>query len=250
MSEFESVENQVQAALDDAVIQPEPETGDALETIAEEVPPEEPKDTPKEPGWIKQRVEKAVEKARKSWEAEQEAKLKPLYDNLYDRQAEELVRQGEFKSLERAKEYVRLKGGVDVTPSNTEDTKPEPQKRDAQGRFTGNNQPAEDPVVKARTDLLVKQVQRIRKETGVDLMAQFKDDETVKRNIASGKWDFYDVLDYAREQQAPKGKHIPTPVRSPNGASTGGLSIAGMSDAQFERLQQNLHNGKRYDARK
>lgn len=250
MSEFDpTVENNAQAALDDAAIQPEtPETGEALETIAEEVP-QETAPAAKEPGWIKQRVAKEVEKARRAWEAEQTEKLRPLYESMYDRQAEDLVRQGEFKSLDRAKEYVRLKGGVFTGPSDdaAQPEKEEGPKRDAQGRFTSNaQQPAtdQDPALKARADLLYKQAQKISAK-GTDVMKAFNEDEGIRQKVASGEWDFYDVAEHIQS-----GKHVPTPVRSPNGAQTGGLSIASMSDAQFARLQQNLSNGKRYDARK
>ena len=253
MSEFNTVDTQAQGSMDDALVTPvNDENGEALETIAEEVPEEPAKgEAAKEPGWIKQRVDKAVEKARKSWEAEQEKKLRPLYESMWDRQAEELVRQGEFKSLERAKEYVRLKGGVDVTPSKPEQKTEEP-KRDAQGRFTGNNpqEKKQDPVLKAKADMLYKQVQKIQNR-GVDVMKTFNEDASIRQKVISGEWDFYDVEDYMVNNGITGAtRHVPTPVRSPNGAKTGGLSIANMTDAQFERLQENLHNGKRYDARK
>ena len=247
MSEFETVDTQAQAAMDDASIQPEtPENGDALETIAEEVP-QETAPTAKEPGWIKQRVAKEVEKARRAWEAEQTEKLRPLYESMYDRQAEDLVRQGEFKSLDRAKEYVRLKGGVFTGPSNDAPAKEEGPKRDAQGRFTSSAAPeaeGQDPVLTARADILYAQAQKISAK-GTDVMKAFNEDEGIRKKVASGEWDFYDVAEHLNS-----GKHVPTPVRSPNGAQTGGLSIANMSEAQFARLQQNLSNGKRYDARK
>lgn len=250
MSEFEpTVDTQAQAALDDAAIQPETqENGEALETIAEEVP-QETAPAAKEPGWIKQRVAKEVEKARRAWEAEQTEKLRPLYESMYDRQAEDLVRQGEFKSLDRAKEYVRLKGGVYTGPSDdaAQPAKEEGPKRDAQGRFAPANAPeaeGQDPTLKARADLLYKQAQKISAK-GTDVMKAFNEDEGIRQKVASGEWDFYDVAEHIQS-----GKHVPTPVRSPNGAQTGGLSIANMSDAQFARLQQNLSNGKRYDARK
>lgn len=254
MSEFNTGETQAQEVLDAAALTPDSEeNGEALESIADEVPEEPSKDgAAKEPGWIKQRVDKAVEKARKAWEAEQDKKLRPLYENLWDRQAEELVRQGEFKSLERAKEYVRLKGGVEVTPKAAEQKSAEP-KRDANGRFTGNNdKPDQDPVLKAKADMLFKQVQKIKARSGADVMGAFNSDPQVKQKIISGEWDFYDVEDYLQQNgvQGVTTRHVPTPVRSPNGAKTGGMSIANMTDAQFERLQENLKNGKRYDARK
>lgn len=241
-----TVENNVQAAMDDALVKPEDSAAnlDSLESLAnaEPAPTAEAEPPAKEPGWIRQRVDKAVEKAlakaRQDWEAEQETKLAPIYESMYDRQAEALVREGEFKSLERAKEYVRLKGGVIEAPKQ-----PEPKQRDNSGRFVKQEAPAEDPQAK----FLFQQAKKIQKNSGLDVLGAFQNDEEVRAKVGSGEWDFYDVADYMRQQN---GRHTPVPVRSPNGAKPSAFSIASMSDEQFAQLQRNLSNGKRYDARK
>lgn len=221
--------------------------GESLATLTAEQPAAQEEAPAQEPGWIKQRIGKAVEKAvtaaKAEVRAEYEAMLAPIRESVLERQAQELVQSGEFKSLERAKEYVRLKNGVPSEP-----TKNEPQNnppRDSQGRF----QSKEDPDTRARASLLAQQAQKIKTNRGVDVMQAFNSDPGIQSRILSGEWDFYDVADYLDAGQQPR-RSVPTPMRSPNGAAASPVSIANMSDEQFERLQQNLARGARYDLRK
>ena len=209
--------------------------------------PEAP--APKEPGWIKQRVSAAVDKAVAEAEARvaarYEAMLAPMRESLMDREAQELFASGEFKTLERAKEYVRLKNGVPVTQEASEPQRSAPE-RDAQGRFVRQEQP-DDPVTQAKADLLAKQAQKIMNTQGVDVMAAFQNDPNVQAKVLSGEWDFYDV---AQELTGRAGRRAPAPVYSPNSAGNqAGLSVANMSDEQFDRLNQSLASGRRYDMR-
>ena len=209
--------------------------------------PEAP--APKEPGWIKQRVSAAVDKAVAEAEARvaarYEAMLAPMRESLMDREAQELFASGEFKTLERAKEYVRLKNGVPVTQEESQPQKSAPE-RDAQGRFVKQEQPS-DPVTQAKADLLAKQAQKIMNTQGVDVMAAFQSDPNVQAKVLSGEWDFYDV---AQELTGRAGRRAPAPVYSPNSAGNqAGLSVANMSDEQFDRLNQSLASGRRYDMR-
>lgn len=202
----------------------------------------------KEPGWIKQRIGKAVEKAVAEAEArvtaQYEAMLAPIRESVLDRQAEDLVKSGEFKSLETAKEYVRLKGGVVSAPAaEPEQQKPTVQQRDEQGRFVSNN----DAMTHARADLLAKQAQKIKERRGLDVMQAINADEYMKHRVLSGEWDFYDVA----ESMASPQHNAPVPVRTSNGGtSPSAVSISGMTDDQFRRLQANLANGRIYDMRK
>lgn len=202
----------------------------------------------KEPGWIKQRIGKAVEKAVAEAEArvtaQYEAMLAPIRESVLDRQAEDLVKSGEFKSLETAKEYVRLKGGVVSAPAAEPDQqKPTVQQRDEQGRFVSNN----DAMTHARADLLAKQAQKIKARRGLDVMQAINADENMKNRVLSGEWDFYDVA----ESMASPQHNAPVPVRTSNGGtSPSAVSISGMTDDQFRRLQANLANGRIYDMRK
>lgn len=189
-----------------------------------------------EPGWIKQRVGKAVAKAVAEAEqrtaAKYEAMLAPIRESVLDREADDLVKAGEFKSLDRAKEYVRLKNGT--TPKSEPVVPPK------------NEQERVDPTVKARADLLAKQAQKIKDSRGLDVMQAFNTDPDVKQHILSGEWDFYDVA----EQLSSGHGSPPVPMRTPNGAGVGTVSISGMTDKQFSQLQENLAAGRKYDMRK
>lgn len=250
MEENKSVEMMLQGSVqDDAAQAPEGEPisellneQPAAEQQQQEAPPQ------KEPGWIKQRIGKAVEKAVAEAEArvtaQYEAMLAPIRESVLDRQAEDLVKSGEFKSLETAKEYVRLKGGIVSAPAAEEDQqqKHTAQKRDEQGRFVSN-----DAMTHARADLLAKQAEKIKARRGLDVMQAITADEDMKHRVLSGEWDFYDVA----ESMASPQHNAPVPVRTSNGGtSPSAVSISGMTDDQFRRLQANLANGRIYDMRK
>lgn len=250
------MEQQQQGSVsDDAALVPvqegEAEPVSSLEEItqmgqeqAEASASEPPK---KEPGWIRQRVDKAVAKAVQETEQRMQAmfhaQLAPLRESMFDRQAEELVASGEFKSKERALEYVKLKAGV---PS-TEVQQSAEQPRDDQGRFVSQKTDS-DAEVMARAKLLAAQANKIKDSKGLDVAALFNTDPDVKAKILSGEWDFYDVA----EAMSKPRRRVPSPVRSTNGAaqdSNVARAINNMTDAQFDRLLKNLEEGKVYDMR-
>jgi len=228
-------------ALDDAELAPEqPETGDSLSTLNDEAPVEQTQqqDAPpaKEPGWIKGRIDKAVTKALREQEdrlrAEYDAKLAPVFESMLERQAQELVREGEFKSIERAKEYVRMKQGMlAAEPAPTEQKK---------------SGATDDPVARARADVLSRQADKIKANRGIDVMQAFNSDQTIQQKVLSGEWDFYDVA----EAMGGNRRQPPSPVRSPNGVGVKTYDIMNMSEEQFKRLQANLSSGRKYDMRK
>lgn len=255
MDENNTVETMLtESVQDDAALSSE---GEALSSVLEEeqvetAAKEQQTETvpAKEPGWIKQRVNKAVEKAVAEAEArvtaQYEAMLAPIRESVLDRQAEELVKAGEFKNLERAKEYVRLKNGA--TTTQTSDNAPESkQQRDEQGRFKASEDTEKSAMTHARADLLAKQAQKIKAKRGIDVMQALNEDNEIKNRVLSGEWDFYDV---AENLTAPK-KTAPVPMRTSNGGTNpSAVSISGMTDEQFKRLQANLANGRIYDMRK
>jgi DNA primase len=245
-----TVENKVaETAADDALQESLPEEVDASEPIeaalqeaveeqaaepevqTEEAPPRN------EPGWIRKRVDKAVAKAVAEAEqrvaAEYEKRFAPMMQRMLDSEAQELVRQGEFKSLERAKEYLQLKQGV----------APQPQQqpsRDEQGRFTSQQD------VSVRADMLAKQAEKLKTKRGLDVMAEFNANDEVRQKVVSGEWDFYDVADSMDASQQHR-RSAPAPMRSPNGASgSEKSSIATMTEDQFKRLEKRISEGKRY----
>lgn len=255
MDENNTVETMLtESVQDDAALTSE---GEALSSVLEEEQAEvtakeqQTETVPaKEPGWIKQRVNKAVEKAVAEAEArvtaQYEAMLAPIRESVLDRQAEELVKAGEFKNLERAKEYVRLKNGA-TTTQTSEDAPESKQQRDEQGRFKAAADTEKSAMTHARADLLAKQAQKIKAKRGIDVMQALNEDNEIKNRVLSGEWDFYDVAD---NLSSPK-KTAPVPMRTSNGGTNpSAVSISGMTDEQFKRLQANLANGRIYDMRK
>lgn len=236
MSEIlQPVETMVQDAQPTDAIQPEQEQG--LQEVDPSQPvTEQPTTQPqKEPGYIRQRIDKAVAKAIAETEQRMQAmfdqQLAPMREAMYDRQANDLVESGEFKSKETALEYVRLKAGMPVAQAPV-------QPRDEQGRFTSQEQ--SDPVAQARAGVLANQAEKIRNSRGLDVMSAFNNSPGIRQKVLSGEWDFYDV---AENMQSAR---VPSPMYTPNGANFEGLSINQLSDEQFEQLNRNLAAGKTY----
>lgn len=234
-----TVEPQVNELVqDDAVLTPVTE---AEETHAQPLTDitEETQETPpaKEPGWIRGRIDKAVSKALQEQEtrlrAEFDSILNPIRESVLDRQAEDLVAEGEFKSKERALEYLKLKGGISLET-------PQEQPRNAQGQFVSPNQQEVD----FKAQLLANQAAKIKAKSGVDVMAYFNQNDNIRTQVLSGQMDFYDVLETVQSRQS-----VPAPIRQSNGANVGSVSVANMTDAQFKKLQENLARGIVYDAR-
>lgn len=244
-----TVDMNLGSVLDDAA----QAQGGTLETLSDlteqqQANPDTPPKT--EPGWIKQRVNAAVNKAVAEAEARvaarYEAMLAPMRESMLDREAQELVQSGEFKSLDRAKEYVRLKNGAQPTAPSAE---VQPPARDAQGRFAKTEttqQGGENPVTKAKADLLAAQAKKIINARGIDVMQAFNDNPEIQQKVLSGEWDFYDVADH----MTSGGKMVPSPMRTPNGSGNrNAVSIRGMTAEQFRKLDENLASGSRYDLR-
>ena len=236
-----TVEPQVNELVqDDAVLTPVTETEETHAQPLTDIT-EEPQETPpaKEPGWIRGRIDKAVSKALQEQEtrlrAEFDSILNPIRESVLDRQAEDLVAEGEFKSKERALEYLKLKGGISLeTP---QEQKPP---RNAQGQFVSPNQQEVD----FKAQLLANQAAKIKAKSGVDVMAYFNQNDNIRTQVLSGQMDFYDVLETVQSRQ-----NVPAPIRQSNGANVGSVSVANMTDAQFKKLQENLARGIVYDAR-
>jgi len=194
-------------------------------------------------GWLKKRINKAVEKAVAATEArmkeQYEKQFAPIMAKMLEQEAKDLVRQGEFKSLDRAKEYLQLKQGVTPEPEPAE------QPRNEKGQFANSN----DAVIKAKADMLASQADKILRNRGIDVMAEFNADEEIREKIVSGEWDFYDLANELSKQSTRK--KAPAPLRSSNGAGGSSLNaIDSMTDEQFERMERNIREkGARYTLR-
>lgn len=225
---------QMESVLDDAVQAPE-ETSEPISSVVEAEP--KAKEQPSQPGWIKGRIEAAVRKATAELTASYESRINQMQESIWEREARDLVDSGEFKSVERAKEYLQLKSGAHVAAE-----KPAPA-RDEQGRFARQT---EDPVTMAKAEVLAGQAQRIKAKTGMDVMTIYKTDPDVQQKIISGEWDFYDV---AEQYEQPR-RRVPVPARSANGSQMTDFSVKNMSDADFARLDEMLSSGRRFNMRK
>lgn len=254
----ETMDNQeVEESLPEEIVEEADDTEEDLEEFVDDSSeeseqsdeqPEEPKATAKkEPGYVRDRIDKAVQKAltqerdtiRESLRAEMEAQYAPIRDRLLEMDAKELVRQGEFKSIERAKEYLQLKQGI--TP-----TQKEPQPRNEQGRFASREEQAEYNRTQGRINELQRQADKIKEKQGLDVIAEYNRNEKVRKAIINGEMDFYDVA----ESMKPK-KRPPSPTRSPNGVNgVGPQSITSMSDAQFKKMDKMLDEGVRFTIRR
>lgn len=254
--EESTVETQeTEAAADDAqfeALEEETDTSESLDSVIgeedEEPEQEEAEEEPEaqgtsEPGWMRRRIDKAVSKAVAETEqrlkAQYEQQFAPLMERMLEQEAKELVRQGEFKSLDRAKEYLQLKQGI---RPGTIGTQKADAPRDEQGRF----QRKEDAAVDVRARMMAEQAMKVQKSRGVDVLAEYYNNAETRQKVIDGEWDFYDVADELSRRKAARPK-APAPMRSPNGASgSEKSSIATMSDEQFKRLEARISEGTRY----
>ena len=189
----------------------------------------------KEPGYVQSRIQKALARERESMRAEILAQVEeqyaPIRDRLLEMDAQELVRSGEFKSIERAKEYLQLKQGIMPEVE-------EPQPRNERGQFA----PKEDPATMERINMLKHQAERIKANGGPDVIGEWNSNPEIKQAVINGEMDFYDVAAQMKPKRRP-----PSPTRAPNGVNgVGPQSITAMSDAQFKKLDKMLDQGVRF----
>lgn len=198
--------------------------------------------TVKEPGYVRKRIDAAVNKVREEYEPvikSLQGQLASFQERFLKEDARELVRSGEFKSVERAEEYLRLKNGFPASAIE----EPKAQPRNANGQFAPKQDASGDAATQARIDMLKHQASQIKARTGVDVIEAFNKNPNIKNRIIAGEIDFYDVADEISKQ--PKRAMPPAPMRSPNGASTASaaMSILDMDSKQFARLQQRVRGG-------
>lgn len=211
------------------VVEADEEDSSYVEEVEEEEQPAPPR---KEPGYVKGRIEDAVAKAIKAnnaeWEARFEQKIAeamaPILEKQLDDEANKLVSSGEFKTLERAKEYLQLKRGV--TPK-------EPP-RNEQGQFAPK--PSD-----AKIERLAAEADTVKAMTGIDVVAEFEKRPEIRKKIFSGELTFVDLAKQMQGRKRP-----PAPMRSPNGASGQRSSILDMSDAAFDRMEKRISEGERF----
>jgi hypothetical protein len=224
----------------------EEDLGDFAETEepAEEEPQqkEQSQGTGDEPGWFRKRWDKEVgkltEKIRNEIRGEYEAQMAPIRAKMMEDEAQELVRSRKVTDIETARELVRLRNGQPAAAPQAEQSQAQP--RQANGQFASK----EDPGVTARIEMLRHQAERIAKNGGPDVRAEFTNNEDIKKKVIAGEMDFYDVADYLKEKSSKK--RPPSPMRSPNGASgQSPNAIESMTDEQFARMEKRISEGAR-----
>lgn len=209
-------------------------------------PVQQPQQPLQEPGWFQGRMQKE----RAKWESEHQVQLNQmqerqnaLMERVIAREAQDLVSSGEFKTLERATEYLRLKEGIPVQAEQPSAA----QLRDSSGRFV-SPQSAPNAEIQQRAQELVNQADLLQKGTGIDVMAIYNTNPEARQLILNGG-DFADVLKaYGSPQAQPV--QAPTLTRAANGVSVGQTSIKGMTNDQFSAMQKYLAGGGKIDMRR
>ena len=220
-------------SLDEAMDESITEEGEAADEQTEPEQTTEPQ--AKEPGYVKSRIEKAVSKVREEYESvlnPLREQVTALQSRLLKMDAQDLVKKGEFRSVETAEEYLRLKQGI---PAPTIE-EPEGQPRDTNGQFASKQKANDDAATMARIDMLKHQAEAIKNRQGIDVIQAFQNDPKVKERIMKGEADFYDIA--SEMASKPKRGKPPAPMRTPNGAATTSstMSILDMDSKQFQRL--------------
>ena len=249
--------------LDDATLEtpnnlgtdPEPE-GQALSDLLEQTAqaPEAEAETEqtsrppnKEPGWVKKRIDSALQKELPNLvaaevakvKAEYEAQIKPLREAQLARDADELVKQGEFRSKDIALEYLRMKQGLPVQAPVTPTASP---RAEAEAREAD----AVPPDIRARAARLMDQAEYAKKIDGIDPLAIYHSDPEVQRKVNSGQWDFTDVVMAAKGQTASP----PSPIHSSNAALPQKRGPLELSSKELQTLNENLRKGVKVDMRR
>jgi hypothetical protein len=266
LNEFTVDTNPQEMQPDDAAIgipstqQPEGATLEAVlgqqEAPKDGTQPNDQQPQGKQAGWIQKRIQEGVQKQlqvvlaeeRAKIAAEYDAKLKPLQDSILGREADDLVSQGEFKSRERALEYLRLKNGLPAASQEPE--KPAQPARNDKGQFTQTN-PTAPGDTEAYGQVLIAQVKAIEAASGINVMDIYNADPEVKRRILSREWDFTDVYKHASGGNQPGGYQptLPTPSRRPNGSGVASRPINEYSSEQFKKINDFLAQGGVIDLR-
>jgi hypothetical protein len=98
--------------------------------------------------------------------------------------------------------------------------------------------------------MLGAQAEQIRRDYGLDMIGAFSTDPVVREKVGRGDWDFRDAALYMSRKPADNsGNRQPVAVRSPNNTRPKSR-FSDMSDDEFDRFEQSIANGARYDLRR
>ena len=189
--------------------------------------------------------------AEAAWQAERaqyEARLAKLEEYEINEAAQQIAQENNC-SIELAKRIARLERGLPAQAAAPAETQPQPpqlrpQPRGADGRFISQGQQA----VNERARALYDQAQTIQKATGMDVLAIFNQDESVRLKVSSGEWDFADVAK-AYAGQKPQ-RATPPAIRHPGGSGFAARTFADMTDDQLDEINRRLEEGYVIDMRR
>ena len=117
------------------------------------------------------------------------------------------------------------------------------------GMEEGEAQSEADAVIEERAGMLMAQARTIVEAGGPDMLEVFRQDPVIREKVLSGEWDFQVGYGFmlGKESAGKNGRRsVPSVVRSPNNASTR-KSVAGMSDKEFDALDERLSRGEVVD---
>jgi len=89
-----------------------------------------------------------------------------------------------------------------------------------------------------RASRLYEQAEVIRRASGIDVMAAFESDMQAQERVRSGEWDFADLAASLRAAD-----HVPATAHTANGVSVASRDVRSMSQAEFDRLNEQLDRG-------
>jgi hypothetical protein len=224
-----------------------------LDQASEEEPSQDGAQEQKPTGGIKGRLLASEQKgysrgkaeAEASWQQERdryEARIAELQEYEIRDEAKKLA-DAEHISLAIAERLIRAEKGLPARQQTPEQQPRQDQPRDEHGRFTARD--SGDSDVQAYAKQLLDQATQIKRLTGLDVMSLYNSDDTVKRRISSREINFFDLA----EEMKNGSRKMPPVVRASNGTTDGKKGILGMSDAQFERMDELIDQGVRFNVR-
>ena len=189
---------------------------------------------------VRKGVQAQLQELRAEWAAETKQMIAdavaPFREAQIESEAQKLVASRQVANIELAREVARLRQGLPPqAQEQPQQAQPQTPPRDERGRFTQN----QDPVA-ARAKELSQQAAEIQRTYGIDVMAAFREDDTVRQNVGSGKWDFKDAALYLGSAKKNKPT-APPAVRSTNVNGVGGH----LTERDMDAIDRAIASGKK-----
>ncbi len=193
---------------------------------------------------VRKGVQAQLQELRAEWAAETKQMIAdavaPFREAQIESEAQKLVASRQVANIELAREVARMRQGLPPqAQEQPQQAQPQTQTplRDERGRFVQNQS---DPVA-ARAKELSQQAAEIQRTYGIDVMAAFRENETVRQNVGNGKWDFKDAAIYLSANRQTKKPTAPPAVRSANGDRTS----AHLTDRDMDAIDRAIAKGQK-----